>query len=419
MIMLIDCNNYYVSAERLFNPSARNKPVVVVSNNDGAVVSRSNEAKSLGIKMGTPLFEIKDIITKHNVEVFSSNYALYGDLSQRVMSIIAGIVPEIEIYSIDEAFCNLSGYRIDILEELGTRIRRTINQWVGIPVSVGIAPTKVLAKVASKLAKKNGAGVCLLIDEDVITSALENFAVEDLWGIGYRYTQKLHGIGIHSAQDFRNLPATFVKKQFSVTGLRIVNELNSISCIPVEQFSKDRKAIGSAKGFGTPVSSLSELQEALTTYTSTCALKMRKQKSAASILSVFIQTNYFNKQDKQYSAYRTLTLPVASDLTPVLIKYGAHLLKSIYREGFNYKRVGILLTGLVPASTIQSDLFEVKDLTKLSNVQRTIDSLNSRYSRDQVRFACQGFTKRWKMKQERLSSRFTTAIDEILTVNIT
>lgn len=419
MVMLIDCNNYFVSAERLFNPAARNKPVVVVSNNDGACISRSNEAKALGIKMGVPLFEIKDLIAKHNVAVFSSNYALYGDISQRVMNIISSIIPEIEIYSIDEAFCDLTGYPLGILEDLGTRIRSTVNQWVGIPVSVGIAPTKVLAKVASKLAKKGSSGVCSLIDPGDIHSALEKFPVEDLWGIGYRYSQKLHGIGIHTAEEFRNLPATFVKKQFSVTGLRIVNELNSISCIPVEQFRKDRKAIGSAKGFGLPVTSLEELQEALSTYLSACALKMRNQKSSTSLLSVFIQTNFFNKLDKQYSNYRTITLPVATNLTPVLIKYASHLLKSIYREGFKYKRVGVLLTGLVPATTIQSDLFEVKDLTKLSHVQRAIDKLNSRYSRDQVRFACQGFSKRWKMKQERLSPRYTTAIDEILTVNIT
>jgi DNA polymerase V len=416
MVALIDCNNFYSSCEKLFNPQLKNKPVVVLSNNDGCVVARSNEAKALGIAMGVPIFEIKELVDKHNVTVFSSNYTLYGDLSSRVMNIIASNVPEIETYSIDEAWLDLRSYPVNTLPTLAWKIKNQIRQWVGIPVSVGIAPTKVLAKVASKLAKKS-TGVCTLISEGDIKKALGNFPVEDLWGIGYRYTQKLNSVGIQTALQLRTMPAAWAKKHMNVNGLRIRNELNSIPCIPVEQFRKNRKSVGSAKSFGRPVESLSELKEALTEYLSSCALKVRNQQSAVSQLSVFLQTNYFNKADRQYSNYRVVTLPRPTHLTPELLRYSLHALEKIYRPGYKYKRVGVLLTGLVPRGEIQADLFEVKDISKLSAIQVCMDKLNSRYSRDQVRFACQGFEKRWQMKQERLSANYTTQLDDILTVN--
>ena len=419
MVALIDANNFYVSAERLFNPKLRRKPVVALSNNDGCVVSRSNEAKVLGIKMGVPLFEIRDLVIKENIHVFSSNYTLYGDLSDRMMKIIASIVPEIEIYSVDEAFVDLRGYPEDTLHDLGTRIRSTIQQWIGLPVSVGIAPSKVLAKVASKLAKK-GSGVCSLISHPRIEEALRSFPVEDLWGVGRKYAAKLNKHGVFTAYQLSVQPKAWVNKLMTVNGLRIHQELNRMPCIPVERFIAKRKAIGSAKGFGEAISTLTELKEALSTYTSSCAAKMRAQGHAASVMTIFVQTNFFNKHDQQYSGFKTITLPSPTTLSPVLIRYANHALKEIFRSGLKYKRVGVLLTGFVPESTIQQDIFDsVIDRSKLASIQKTIDRINTRYDRNQLWFACQGLnTKRWKMKQEKLSPSFTTSIKDILVVRV-
>jgi DNA polymerase V len=420
MVALIDANNFFVSCERVFNPKLKGKPVIVLSNNDGCTVSRSNEAKALGIKMGVPLFEIRELVRKEKVHVFSSNYTLYGDLSDRMMQIIASTWPEIETYSIDEAFIDLRGYPESMLPDLAARVRSTILQWIGLPVSIGIAPTKVLAKVASKVAKKNGSGVCALMNRPGIEEALKSFPVEDLWGVGRRYSVKLNSYGIITAYQLSRQSAPWVNKIMTVNGLRIHQELNSIPCIPVERFTAKRKAIGSAKGFGITVSDLGELKEALSTYTSTCAAKMRVQNHAASVLTVFLQTNYFNKQEKQYSGFKTISLPTPTSLSPTLIKYALHALKEIFRPGFNYKRVGILLTGFVPDTTIQEDLFDcLIDRSKLTSIQKTIDKINTRYDRNQLWFACQGLnTKRWKMKQEKLSPKFTTSIKEILEVRI-
>ena len=418
MVILVDANNFFASCERVFHPNLRGQPVVIVSNNDACVISRSNEAKALGIKMGVPLFEIKDLVLREKVFVYSSNYTLYGDLSDRMMKVISSIIPEIETYSIDEAFLDMRGYQTSSLLEIGFRIKRTIYQWIGIPVSVGIAPTKVLAKVASKVAKKN-TGVCQLTDCGVIEQTLKSFPVEDLWGIGGRYTKKLNRHGVFNAYDLSIQPRGWVAKNFTVNGLRIVNELNSVPCIPVEQFSSKRKAIGSARGFGQTISDIGELQEALSTYTSTCAAKMRSQHSAASILTVFVQTNYFSKSDKQYGNCKTIVLPSPTSLTPVLLKYANYALKAIYRPGFNYKRVGILLSGFVPDNTIQQDMFlGNRNLSKLAKLQKVVDRINAKYDRNQLGFACQGFAKRWQMKQERLSKKFTTSIKDILVVDI-
>lgn len=417
MIMLVDCNNFYASCERVFNPTLRRKPVIILSPNDGCIVSRSNEAKALGVPMGAPIFEIKDLVKTHSISVHSSNFALYGDLSDRVMKIIASMFPEIEYYSVDEAFLDVSEYRPDQLESLAYRLRDTIQQWVGIPVSVGIAPTKVLAKVASKIAKKN-TGVLLLSDPAVITENLARFPVEDLWGVGHRYAKKLHAMNIRTALEFRSLPTTWLKKNMTVNGLRIGMELMAIPCIPVEQFKKDRKAIGCARGFGTTVTTQSELKEALTSYVSSCAEKLRNQKSAATTVSVFLQTNFFNKNERQYSNFKTIPFSEPTNLTPVILKYASHILRCIYQPGFKYKRVGILLSGFVPANTIQQHLFNRIDGGRLQQAQKTIDVINRKFQRDQVRFACQGFTKHWQMKQEKLSPRYTTCLKEILTVRL-
>ena len=417
MIAIVDVNNFFASCEMVFEPKLRGKPCVVLSNNDGAIVARSPGAKALGIKMAVPIFEVRDIIERERVAVFSSNYVLYGSMSERVFNIISSLAPSpLEIYSIDECFFSLDGCAPEQYERIATQIRNTVGQWTGLAVSVGVAPTKALAKAANKIAKKAPKGVMVLDTYITIAKALMNFPVEDLWGIGHRYAEKLHALGIDTALKFRCLPENWVSKNMTVNGLRLYKELHGIPCFQLEYLAPERKAIGSAKSFGRPVESYDEMREALSQYVSTCAAKLRGQHSCASLLSVFVQTNYFNKRDKQYSNFRTMTLNPVSNLTPELIKSAFFLLKKIYRPGYKYKRVGILLSGFVPDDHHQTDLFETKDKTKLMAIQATMDLINKKHSRDQVRFACQGFEKRWKMKQERLSRRFTTQIDEILIV---
>ncbi|MFO7667562.1 MAG: Y-family DNA polymerase, partial [Desulfobacterales bacterium] len=334
---LADCNNFYVSCERVFNPKLERKPVVVLSNNDGCVVSRSNEAKALGIKMGAPVFELSDIIKRHGVKIFSSNYALYGDMSQRVMETISGFAEDVEIYSIDEAFLDLSGFSHENLTDYGSRIRTAVKKWTGIPVSIGIAETKTLAKIANKIAKKSPEtkGVLDLTISSAKEIALAATKVSDIWGIGGSYSAFIEKTGIKTALQLRDADSYLtnrIKRKMGVWGTRIIEELKGIPCYSVETCPQPKKGITVSRTFKHPIESLYELKEALATYVSTGAEKLRKENAATSSISVFLHTSRFKKEDFYYRI-KTIDLPVATMDTGELIRYAGQGLEDIYRKG--------------------------------------------------------------------------------------
>ena len=417
MFALVDCNNFYVSCERVFNASLDMQPVVVLSNNDGCVIARSNEAKALGIKMGAPFFLNRELFKKHVVRFFSSNYSLYGDMSCRVMNTLQQFTPDLEIYSIDEAFLSLNGFTD--LAHYGQVIRATVKQHTGMPVSIGIAPTKTLAKVANKIAKKDAAlqGVLDLTTVEGIDSLLETVAVADIWGVGYRYAAMLQRHGIINACQLKNADDAFIQKHMTIVGLRTVHELRGESFIELEQSPPPKKAIGSSRSFGVPVEDIEELLESVSDYVSRAAEKLRRQNCAASTLQVYLTTNRF-KDEPQYANCVSCTLPTPSSYTPELIACAQACLRKIYRKGYRYKKTGILLTGLTPANGLQLNLFAEHrgNFSNQKAIMRAVDALNERYGRNTVQFASSGINKRWKMLQSYKSPCFTTRWSELPTV---
>lgn len=419
MYALVDCNNFYVSCERIFQPQFEGTPVIVLSNNDGCVISRSNEAKALGIKMGEPAFKIEKFLFKHKVAVFSSNYALYGDMSDRVMKTLAEFVPNIEIYSIDEAFLDFSGQKYQNLCGLATKIRKTVRKWTGMPVSIGIAPTKTLAKVANHIAKKSKDknGIYELNDDKIIEDALENFPIDDLWGIGRRYSKYLLRNGINTALQLRNTNDNWIKKNLSVMGLRLVKELRGIPCISLETVTPVKKGIRTARSFGKMITSIEPVKEAVATFAARCAEKLRKQRSCANVLSVFIETNRFKENELQYNNSKVMRFPVATNSTPELIHYAITGLKMIYKSGYKYKKAGVFVTGIVPDNQIQYGLFDTVN-SRYKKLMPVYDQLNKTMGRDVVRYAAQGFDRKWKLRQEKLSPCYTTRWDDILKIGM-
>lgn len=422
MIALVDCNNFYVSCERVFNPKLEKVPVVVLSNNDGCIVARSEEAKALGIPMGAPLFQYKDFLEKHNVVALSSNYTLYGDMSERVMNTLSMFTPNIEIYSIDEAFLDLSrlaniGNNSLKLLDYGSLIRSTVLKWTGIPVSIGISHTKVLAKVASKLAKKRD-GVCVLNSPEEINNALSNFDVEDIWGIGHAYAKFLRKNKINTAYELANAPDHWIQKNLTIVGLRIVKELRGEKCIDIEYQPIPRKSVGSQKSFGELQTDFFVLYNALSCYIDECARKLRNQKSYANIMGVFVATNPFNPNEPQYFRSKFIRLPVPTNFTGELIRYGYALLREIFKEGFKYKRVGVIFAGLSPEGSLQYNLFDRINRDKVSRIMEVYDKLNRKYGKGILKFSAQGIDKPWRMKQEHLSEHFTTEWENILTIDL-
>lgn len=410
MYGIIDCNNFYASCERVFNPSLRNQPVVVLSNNDGCVIARSNEAKALGIQMGTPAFMVQDLLKQ--VHVFSSNYSLYGDMSARVMNIIADMVMEIEIYSIDEAFVKLDGY--SNVESMAHEIRTTIKRATGIPVSIGIAPSKTLAKMANKMAKKSN-GVFWIEDLDFV---LKSTAVEDIWGVGRQYAKFLMLNNIKTAYDLTQMPDSWIKKNLTIVGFRMVEELRGKSCIGLESVRPAKKGICNSRSFGTSVKVESILKEAVSNFAGRVAFKLRKDNTCASILTVFIHTNRFRLNDLQYANSKSIRLPVATSDSTELIKAALGGLSLIYKKEYEYKKAGVIVTGILPANQIQSDLFDVVNRKRNQKAMKVLDFLNQRYGYNTVKLASQGFAKKWKMKREMLSPSFTTNWKDLLTVDI-
>lgn len=397
--------------ERVFNPSLEGKPIVVLSNNDGCVIARSNEAKALQIKMGDPAFKMRDFFKANNVKVFSSNYTLYGEMSHRVMRTLSKFSPDVEIYSIDECFLDLNGF--SNLHEYAQTIRNTVHQNVGVPISVGVAPTKTLAKLANKIAKKNG-GVQLLCTEEEITNALATFPIGDIWGIGRQYAKKLQEKGIETALQLREQHEDWIKQNMTVQGLRMVKELKGITCIDMEFVRERKKGMCTSRSFGNTVSEYSEMLEAVTTYAATLASKLRKEKAIASSLSVFIHTNPFNTTRPQYSAIKSMQLPVATNSTVEIIQHCCTLLKLIFKAGYKYNKAGILADGLISEDSYQMNLFDTQDRKGEKKLLELYDSLNHRYGRGSVRFASEGLIKNWSLKSENISAHYTTDWNQII-----
>lgn len=417
MFALVDCNNFYVSCERVFNPGLNGRPVVVLSNNDGCVISRSDEAKQLGIKMGEPAFKIAAFLKANHVAVFSSNYALYGDLSQRVMYTLGKFTPEIEIYSIDEAFLNLTGLRID-LETYARRIRQAVLQNTGIPVNVGIAPTKVLAKAANHYAKKvpENQGILVLDSPDRISEALCQLEIGEVWGIGSQYAALLQKNNVRTAWEFTRLPDAWVRQRMTVTGLRIKKELEGISCLVWEAVTPAKKVICTSRSFGKSQTEIEPLREAVATFACRCASKLRQQRSCANLITVFIHTNGFNPDEPQYAQNFTCKLPTATNSSIVLTKYALAALEAIYQRGYRYKKAGVMVAELVPQDRLQGSLFDRIDHAKQAAVMQAMDRINAKYGRDMVKIAAQGSGVQWKLRQEKLSPCFTTRWSDIITV---
>jgi DNA polymerase V len=387
MYALIDCNSFYVSCERVFRPELRNKPVVVLSNNDGCVISRSDEAKAIGIKMGEPFFKMKELVRDGKVTAFSSNYALYGDLSDRVMKTLADIVPEIEVYSIDEAFLHLNDTHTD-LETLGIMIRTVVKQYTGIPVGVGIAPTKTLAKLANRLSKKTG-GVHVIYP-DQIEKTWNSCALQDVWGIGRRNAKRLQANFIDTIEQFVNQREEWVRQHFSIIGLRTYKELKGIPCIEMERPLTEKKSICTSRSFGELQNSFAPIQEAISTHAASCAEKLRKQKCAAGGMYVSLSMSRFTKQtgDKYLGIY--IKLPQATNNTAALIQHASKGLKKLFQKGTYYKKCGITVTDIVPEEKVQLNLFEVKQNSKQHALEHAIDQLNQKLGKNMLRQAIQG-----------------------------
>ena len=417
MIALVDCNNFYASCERVFQPHLENKPIVVLSNNDGCVIARSNESKALGVKMGAPAFQMKEIFDKNNVHVFSSNFALYGDLSKRVMTILQGEAPQIEIYSIDEAFLDFTGI-IDKKKQ-AVDLRNKVKKWTGIPVSVGLAPTKTLAKIANHVAKKHTKhGVFVLDNNRLIIKVLKRIPVGDVWGVGRTYAEFLSSKGIYTAYDLTLKNDHWVKRNLSINGLRMVKELKGIPCYALESSTSRKKNICTSRSFGRKVKDFDELKEAVASYATGCAMKLRKEKSLAFKVMVFLTTNPFNTSESQYRASQKIMLDVPTNDGVEITKVAISALKKIYKSGFIYKKAGVIVSEIVPDYSRQLSLFDNRDVNKQKKLMDVMDKLNTQMGRDKVRLAVQGFDRKWRLKQERLSPCYTTRLADILTVKV-
>ena len=418
MFALIDCNNFYVSCERVFNPKLNNRPVVVLSNNDGCAISRSNEAKALGIPMGAPAFKYEKIFRKHNVEVFSSNFTLYGDMSSRVMSILSKYTPNIEIYSIDEAFLKFEGFDNYDLESYCKKIQKIVLKHTGIPISIGIAPTKALSKVANRIAKKfpeKTNGVHLIDSDKKKLKALKWLKIKDVWGIGFRHTERLKNIGIHTAYDFINLEDGWVRKNMSVVGLRLKKELEGKSVLSLEEVRSPKKAIATTRSFEGTIADYEKIKERISTFAICCAEKLRAQQSNCSSIYVFVRSNKFQKNKPQYRNGIVITIPFSTNSNIVISKYAIEGLKKIFRQGIDYKKAGVIVMGLNSINNYQYNLFENEDI-KHQNLMRTIDFIQKKEGQSKIKLASQDLKKRWKMKQEKLSPNYTCKLEDIIKV---
>jgi DNA polymerase V len=417
MFALIDCNNFYASCERVFNPSLNGKPVVVLSNNDGCVIARSNEAKQLGVPMGAPAFEHKKLFEEKNINVFSSNYALYGDMSQRVMNVLATFSPDIEIYSIDEAFLEFKGYENYDLQSYCDTIRKTVFQYTGIPISIGVAPTKALSKVANKIAKKfpeKTNGVYIIDDEEKRLKALKWLPIDDVWGIGRKYAKKLRSYSICNALQFCDLHDSWVKREMSIVGLRLKKELEGKRTLELEEIST-KKAIATTRSFDKMYSDYETLKERISTFAISCGEKLRRQNSNCNLILIFLHSNGFRKDLPQYHKNIVIHTPYPSNSNFTLVKSAIEGLNQIYKEDIQYKKAGVIVMGITPNTSRQLSFFDTENSKHLV-LMDVIDKINLKHKEATVKLACQDLRRRWKMKQERLSPKYTTSWNDLIRV---
>ena len=417
-IALIDCNNFYASCERVFNPKLKNKPIVVLSNNDGCIIARSNEAKNLGIKMGEPLFKCKSIIKSNKVNIFSSNYTLYADMSNRVMNIIKDQFLNTEIYSIDEAFISFNGKSINDIEDKFVNLRRKIYKWTGIPVSIGISSTKTLAKVANKIAKKES-GVFFISSHDSKEKILKELPIGSVWGIGRKLEQRFLAMGILNAYQLSKMDNKNIRKITNINILRTAMELNGVNCIDIDTSPISKKQITTSRAFSKNITELKYLEEAVSLYVSRAAEKLRLQKSKCYIITVALSTNRFDRQNIHKFLLNSHSFNSSTNSTSKLISAAKKILKNIYQNGLFYKKAYVFLSGLENSEskqyTFSDDIMMIK---KDDNLMKTFDKINKSFGSDTIKYANTGISRDWFMKREKRSNRYTTNWNEILKINL-
>ncbi len=422
MYILADCNSFYASCEQLFRPALRGKPVVVLSNNDGCVIARSAEAKAIGIKMGAPAFQMQYLVKEHDVAVFSSNFELYGDISRRVMSTLAKFSPDMEIYSIDEAFLQVDDTLAPDLIAYGRAIRKTVLRHTGIAVGVGIAPTKTLAKAANWYAKRRGNGVCAVSTPEHITALLKAVPIDEVWGVGRKYFKKLRCWGVQTAYDFvTKIPEHRVQEWMTIVGVRTWRELQGIPCISLEQNPPPKQSIATTRTFGRMVSSLAGLEEAVASFAESCAGKLRKDGLAAQRLMLFITTNFFREDLPQYSCNKVVQLPVPTADAVELVRYAKQALRQIFKEDHEYKKAGVVVSGLVPDTAVQTSFLDTVDREKSAALMDALDTVTGRFGRKSLHLAASGVQSKkskWHMNQTKLSPRYTTRWEDIMVVKV-
>ena len=416
MFALVDCNNFYASCERVFQPQFRNSPIAILSNNDGCVIARSDEAKSLGLPMGAPAFKYKAFFKEHQIQVFSSNYPLYGDMSSRVMSILKQFSPDVEVYSIDEAFMLLNSK--DDVDTLGHNIRNRVLQWTGLPTCVGIAPTKALSKVANKIARKfpkETGGVFVIDSDEKRIKALKWTKIKDVWGIGRRIEKRLSQQNILTAYDFTQLSDSWVKAQFSITELNLKKDLEGTLTLDLEDDRPIKKSIATTRSFEGTYTDISDIKERVATFANSCAEKLRAQNSSCNMLIILLQGNRFKKNQQPYKTSITVVLPHTTNSSLTIVKNAITTIDQLYQKGIKYKRAGVIVTGLVPTDNHQLDMFSNEN-PKHDPLMKAIDKLNKKYGDYKLKIANQDLQKTWKMKQDHLSHQYTTKFNDILII---
>ncbi|RDY57881.1 Y-family DNA polymerase [Flagellimonas nanhaiensis] len=417
MFALVDCNNFYASCERAFQPQFNNVPVAILSNNDGCFISRSDEAKKLGLPMAAPAFKYRKFCEDNGIKVFSSNYPLYGDMSTRVMNILGTFTPEMEVYSVDEAFLKFDGFRNYDFDDYGRKIQQTIQKCTGIPISIGIAPTKALAKVANKIAKKlrsKTGGVYVIQSEERHLKALKWTKIESVWGIGHGNLKRVKTQNVKTAYDFIQLPDEWVRKQMAIIGLKLKKDLEGTPTLDLDDDTRDKKAIATTRSFEYTYSNIEDIKERISTFASSCAEKLRAQNSSCNHVVVLLRSNRHKKNEPQDRSSVIVTLPYATDSSLTISNYAVEAAASIFRPGIKYKRAGVIVSGLVPTNERQLDLFLTEN-PKHHEIMKVMDKVNDKYGY-KIKIANQDLERTWKMRQEHLSPRYTTDINEIITV---
>ncbi len=418
MYVLVDCNNFYASCERVFNPNLQKKPVAILSNNDGCVISMSDEAKAINLPFGAPIFKWESFCKANNVSVLSSNYPLYGDMSARVMKILSQFSPNIEVYSIDEAFLELKGFENYNFTDYGTKIRSRILQWTGIPTCVGVAPTKALSKVANKIARKfpdETSGVYVIDSKEKRIKALKWIPLKDVWGIGRRLHKRLAVKGCKNAFDFTQLSDAWVLKNFSITEWKLKKELEGVPKIELESEINSKKSIATTRSFEYTFSDIENIKERVSTFASSCAEKLRKQQSSCHMIIVLLSSDRNKKDTEQHRTSRTVIFPYPTDSTLTISKAAVNAVNSMFKKGIKYKRAGVIVSGLVPTDNHQLNLF-LHENPKHKPLMSAIDHINTRFKADKIKLGNQDLKRTWKMRQERLSPKYTTNIKDILVV---